>query len=251
MHIKLLTYNIHKAIGVDRKFAPERIIEILEHYDPDIALLQEVDRHVPRSQNTDLASLIGNAIRLHYRAVGMNVYLKKGRYGNATLSRWPIGRQENINLTISWRKRRGAQHTRIVTPQKRPQEIDVYNVHLGLSALERKKQVRKLLRDRVLREHDESRPCIIAGDMNDWRGLLRKFFVAHGFECATNRSEGLKTAIRTFPSYAPTGGLDKVFFYGPLKLIRAYRSRLKLARIASDHLPVIVEFELPPAAKTH
>ncbi|MGE3181508.1 MAG: endonuclease/exonuclease/phosphatase family protein, partial [Phycisphaerae bacterium] len=44
MHLKLLTYNIHKAIGVDRQFSPERIVEIIEHYDPDICLLQEVDR---------------------------------------------------------------------------------------------------------------------------------------------------------------------------------------------------------------
>jgi endonuclease/exonuclease/phosphatase family metal-dependent hydrolase len=48
MLLKVLTYNIHRAIGVDRRFRPSRIVEILAHHDADIALLQEVDEGVPR-----------------------------------------------------------------------------------------------------------------------------------------------------------------------------------------------------------
>ena len=52
MHFRLLTYNIHKGIGgVDRRYCPERIVETIEHYAPDIALLQEVDDGVPRSEH--------------------------------------------------------------------------------------------------------------------------------------------------------------------------------------------------------
>ena len=49
MRIRVLSYNIHKAIGVDGRFTPQRIVEILEHHNADIALLQEVDRGVPRT----------------------------------------------------------------------------------------------------------------------------------------------------------------------------------------------------------
>jgi endonuclease/exonuclease/phosphatase family metal-dependent hydrolase len=38
--LRVMTYNIHRAIGVDRRFRPERIVEILRHYDPDVVLLQ-------------------------------------------------------------------------------------------------------------------------------------------------------------------------------------------------------------------
>ena len=54
--LRVLSYNIHKAIGVDFKFRPERIIEILAHHNADLVLLQEVDRHAARSNRLDLAS---------------------------------------------------------------------------------------------------------------------------------------------------------------------------------------------------
>ncbi|MFO0840411.1 MAG: endonuclease/exonuclease/phosphatase family protein [Phycisphaerae bacterium] len=245
MRLRLLTYNIHRAIGVDRKFAPGRIAEILEHHEADIVLLQEVDQHAPRSNHLDLGRYLARELRYPHHAAGMNVELKRGRYGNVTLSRFPLGPQENIDLSLRWRKRRGAQHTTLFLERPgQPPMLDVFNVHLGLSAIERRAQVARLLALPDVCDPRHSPNCIVAGDMNDWRGLLKRQFLAAGFECATNRRPGSRWAIRTFPSYAPAGGLDKVFFRGPLRLIHAHRSRLKLARVASDHLPVVVDFEL-------
>lgn len=245
MRFRVLTYNIHKAIGVDRKFDPERIVEVLRWHDADIVLLQEVDRGAPRSDRLDLAAHIASRLQYRYRAVSMNVFLKAGKYGNATLSRYPIGRQHNLDLTISWHKRRGAQHTRIHLPNATgAYDVDIVNIHLGLSAGERQQQLRRLLASSDVANLSATAPCIIAGDMNDWRGVLKHAFAPSGFKCATQRHPGSRWSIRTFPSYAPTGGLDKVFYRGNLKLIRAARSRLRLARVASDHLPVVAEFEL-------
>jgi endonuclease/exonuclease/phosphatase family metal-dependent hydrolase len=55
MRLRVLSYNIHRAIGVDRRFRPERIARILEAHDPDVVLLQEVDEGVPRSREMNLA----------------------------------------------------------------------------------------------------------------------------------------------------------------------------------------------------
>lgn len=246
MRFRLLTYNIHKAIGADGLFSPERIAAILEHHDADVVLLQEVDRGVPRSNHLDLASHLARALRYTHRAVGMNVFLKRGKYGNATLSRFVISRQDNINLTVGRRKRRGAQHTSISVPKRgRTVAVDVFNIHLGLSAQERRQQVMRLLSSRDVANVDESRACIVAGDMNDWPGVLkRRCFVPAGFACATNRRPGSRWSIKTYPSYAPAGGLDKIFWRGPLRLLHVHRSRLRLAKVASDHLPVIAEFEI-------
>lgn len=245
MRLRVLTYNIHKAIGVDGAFRLDRIIAVLEHHDADVVMLQEVDRGVPRSDHLDLASELRKALRYDYGASGMNVFLKKGRYGNATLTRYPIGRQRNIDLTLSWRKRRGAQHTTVTLPNGGvPLTVDLFNVHLGLSALERREQVRRLLEASDMTRLDGRHACIVAGDMNDWRGALRRQrFATAGFTCATNRRPGSRWAIKTFPSFAPAGGLDKIFYKGPLRLLHVHRSRLGLARVASDHLPVIAEFE--------
>lgn len=255
MRLRVLSYNVHRAIGLDRRFQPERIVEILEHYRADIVLLQEVDRHAPRSGHMDLASYFARKLNYDYHAAGMNHFMRKGKYGNATLSRFAIGRQRNIDLTISWRKRRGAQHTRIMLPTPRGVlPLDVFNVHLGLSAGERAEQVRRLLATHDVQHLDPAHPCIIGGDMNDWRGLLwRHFSDTAAFACATNRGDGSRWALRTYPSFAPTGGLDKVFYRGGLKLLEAHVSRLRAARVASDHLPVIVDFEihLPAAGAGH
>lgn len=245
MHLRLLTYNIHKAIGIDGRFAPERIVDVLGHYQADMVLLQEVDRGVPRSGMLDLAALLGRELGYAYRAVGMNVFMRCGKYGNATLSRFPIGRQHNLDLTIGGAKRRGAQHTRIhVVRGGRRAEVDVFNIHLSLMALLRRHQMRRLLTF-IAAFDSPSTACVVAGDMNDWQGMLkRRFFVPAGFVCATNRRPGSRWALKTFPSIAPTGGLDKIFYRGPLRAVQVRRSHLKLARVASDHLPVIADFEL-------
>ncbi len=246
MRCTLLSYNIHRAIGVDRNFRPERIIEILEHYDADVVLLQEVDQGVPRSNHLDLANVIAKALNYDYYALGLNVTLKKGKYGNATLSRFPIGRQKNLDLSIRRHKKRGAQHTSILLSgaEKGPR-LEVFNIHLGLSARERRQQLARLLGILDIGGRSFNTPCIVGGDMNDWRGVLwRQRFKNAGFLCASNRHEWSRWSIKTFPSYAPTAGLDKIFYRGPLKRLHVYRSRLKSAKIASDHLPLIAEFEI-------
>ena len=59
MRLRVLTYNIHRAIGVDRRFRPERIVKILAHHDADVILLQEVDEGAPaeRSSSTMCAAM--------------------------------------------------------------------------------------------------------------------------------------------------------------------------------------------------
>ncbi len=248
VRFRVLTYNIHRAIGVDGVFAPERILEVLRHHNPDLALLQEVDRAAPRSNHIDLGSYFSRHLQYHHRAVGMNVVMKKGKYGNATLSRYAIGRQRNINLTIGRRKARGAQHTRVlVETRTNSAVVDVFNVHLSLIAKLRRKQISMLMQCSDIAQLPPDQPCIIAGDMNDWPGSLkRQRFGPEGFLNASSRRPGSRWAIKTYPSYAPSAGLDKVFFRGNLKLLHIFRSRLKIARVASDHLPVIADFEVRP-----
>ncbi|HEY8234046.1 MAG TPA: endonuclease/exonuclease/phosphatase family protein, partial [Vicinamibacteria bacterium] len=180
-------------------------------------------------------------------AIGHNVRLRKGRYGNATLSRWPIRRERNIDLTIGFMRRRGCQHTRIAvrTPAGGTRRLEVFNLHLGLSARERERQMALLVRSREFAALPYGVPTVIAGDTNDWRSLLRPLFVDMlGFRSATGGNDARERAISTFPSFFPQGALDRVYHRGPLRLVSARRCRLALSRVASDHLPVIVDFEL-------
>jgi endonuclease/exonuclease/phosphatase family metal-dependent hydrolase len=247
MKIKMLSYNIHRAIGLDRRFKPERIAEIINDVNPDIALLQEVDEGVPRSNELNLAEVIANSCGFPYYKLGHNVTLKKGNYGNATLSKFPIQEERNIDLTIDNKKSRGCQHTTIeIEKNNKKTSIEVFNLHLGLSAKERQKQAGLLTHSQEYLVIQTDTPCIVAGDFNDWRSLLRALFVEGlGFECATDSSKRWgESAIKTYPSFAPRGGLDRVYFKGKLTFINAYRYDKNVAKIASDHLPIIVEFEI-------
>jgi len=247
VHLRILSYNIHRAIGVDRRFRLDRIVAIIASHDPDVALLQEVDDGVPRSKHLNLAVELSEALDYPYVAVGHNVRLRRGRYGNATLSRFPILRERNIDLTVGWRKPRGCQHAtlRLEKPHAHVREVEVFNLHLGLSARERARQIGLLVRSNEFARSGPERPCVVGGDFNDWRNILVPIFTeVLGFHCATARGAGGDGHIRTYPSFSPTGGLDKIFVRGPVRLQRAWAGRARLARVASDHLPVVVDVRL-------
>ena len=243
MHLRILTYNIHRAIGLDRRFRPERIVDVLRHYQAHIVLLQEVDEGVPRSRELDLAKELAEALEYPHYAVGHNVSLRKGRYGNATLSQFPILRERNIDLTIGNKKRRGCQHTSINIDNKH--QLEVFNLHLGLSASERKQQLDLLVRSKEFLATHLSDSSIVGGDFNDWRSQLMPILTnGQGLSCATNYKGKKNGPIRTYPSFSPAGGLDKIFYHGNLKEKHSFGCRLGISRIASDHLPVIADFKL-------
>jgi endonuclease/exonuclease/phosphatase family metal-dependent hydrolase len=246
VRLRLLSYNIHRAIGVDRRFRPDRVVKIIEHHAPDIALLQEVDDGVPRSREMDLAQDLARALDYPYYAVGHNVTMRKGRYGNATLSRYPILRERNINLTVGTRKRRGCQHASVEV--ERPsglQRMEIFNLHLGLSASERARQVGSLVRSAEFRGLTTNELCLVGGDFNDWRSLLHPIFTEIlGFRCATQHRYGYNGALRTYPAFSPRGGLDKIYYRGPLRMLNARRCRLRVSKVASDHLPIVADFDL-------
>ncbi len=246
MNVRLVSYNIHRAIGVDRRFRPERIARILTHHEPDLVLLQEVDEGAPRSREMDLARELAFGLGYPHVAVGHNVTLRKGRYGNATLSRHPILRERNIDLTVVGRKRRGCQHTAIQLHASGDHPpLEVFNLHLGLSARERELQIGLLLRSREFAGLARDAPIVIAGDFNDWRSLLQRLLTERlAFRSATGPHVSMARAARTYPSFFPSGALDRIYYRGPLRLLWARRCRLRLSRLASDHLPIVAEFSV-------
>lgn len=247
MDFRIISYNIHRAIGVDRRFRPERIATILEHYDADIVLLQEVDVDVPRSKRLNLASELAGRLNYPHYAVGLNVQLRQGMYGNATLSRYPIVAERNIDLTIDSSKARGCLYTTLALPIENGQNMNlaVFNLHLGLSSQERTRQVGRVVCSPEFKALDLNAPCLVAGDLNDLRTRLAPIFTdILEFDCATNQSLGYQNSLLTYPSFSPTTGLDKIFCRGEIQILRGRRCRLGIARVASDHLPVIADLQL-------
>lgn len=244
MRVRLLSYNIHRAIGMDRRYRPDRIVEIVSHHHPDIVLLQEVDEGAPRSREMDMATWLSQQLGYPYMAIGHNVTLRQGRYGNATLSRWPLLTQSNLDLTIGAKKKRGCLYTTVEAPGpgSRKTPLHLFNMHLGLSAKERIRQLGKLTRHPELRDLRNDETCIVAGDFNDWRSQLEPILVEFlGFRCATRRVRG---PLRTYPSFSPTGGLDRIYLRGPIYSRGVRGCRLQVSKVASDHLPIVADLDL-------
>lgn len=246
MNLRVLTYNIHRAIGMDRRFRLQRIVEILAHHNADIVLLQEVDVGVPRSKKLNLATELAELLNYPYYSVGLNVNLKKGMYGNATLSRYPILSERNIDLTIESRKARGCLYTKMAINDSSGIhfELTLFNLHLGLSTKERTRQIGLLVHAKEFTSlNPKITPCLVGGDFNDWWNRLAPIFTEIlDFGCASNKSGGYQNAIYTYPSFSPANGLDKIFYKGNLTLVGCKRCRLNVAKMASDHLPIIADF---------
>lgn len=235
--MRLLSYNIHKGIGNDRRYRLHRVIDVIERENPDLICLQEVDRHVKRSRFEDQPRLLREYFRADGSMYQLNVHLKSGGYGNLLLSRWPITEQHQVSLRLRNKKPRGAQMARIATPEG---ALNLVNFHLGLAEAERRWQVEHLLTHPLFRELVHG-PAVIIGDTNDWRDNLR--FLAlqeHGFELATHPI----SRFRTFPSYLAIGSLDKAFARDGVRIKHAYVPRHELARRASDHLPIVLDFHI-------
>ncbi len=237
---RLVTYNIHKAIGgVDRRYRPERVIEVLRALEADLVFLQEVDEGVPRSRRDRQVDLLGDALGYKYRAYFPNVRLKRGHYGNALLSRMRLEHSENIDLTMPLKKRRGALHARLtVSARGHRRRIWLFNVHLGLAEYERRRQLQRVLAWQHHHHLRHDTAAIIGGDFNDvWGRLGPGILEPEGYECG-------RTKVRTFPAVRPLRALDRVFVRGPARIDRVHVSRTKVARAASDHLPVVAEIDL-------
>jgi endonuclease/exonuclease/phosphatase family metal-dependent hydrolase len=236
--MRVLSYNIHKGIGGrDRRYVLERVLSVIEDENPDLICLQEVDRDVPRSRCHNQPKRFADYFSSVARLYQTNVRLKQGGYGNLILSRWQLRSKHQVSLRYNSKKPRGAQMVVVETPEGL---LQLVNWHLGLAEQERHWQVRHLLHHHLFRESAQL-PSLIIGDFNDWRNTLaRGPFQAADFQQVTAPI----SRFRSFPAYLPIGSLDKAFIRGSIDIRRAHVVRNRIAKRASDHLPLVVDFHL-------
>ena len=220
----LATYNIHRGIGGDGRFAPERIAAVLQEIDPDVIALQEVQTGTAgRHLLTELA------VALDAEPIsGMTMLSGDGEYGNAVLSRLPVLAIERVGLTIGAREPRGALDV-LVDVARGP--LRVLSTHLGLRPYERRHQVRVLL---AHLDRQAVVPTVLMGDLNEWYLWGRPLRWLHARFQRT-------AAPATFPASRPVLALDRIWVDPPHlgSWLRVHATAT--ARIASDHLPLVIE----------
>jgi len=201
--LTVATYNIHDTIGADGEFAPERIAAVIAELNADVIALQEIGSHVA---GTDV--------------------LDTGEYGNCLLTRYPAQETTRIDLTFKQREARGALDV-LLDCDGDP--LRIIATHLGLRPAERRAQIQQLLR--VL-ETQTPVPTVLMGDLNEWFlwGRPLRWLHTH-FERTP--------APATFPASAPIFALDRIWIEPRILLDRLWIHKSPLARVASDHLPLL------------
>ena len=229
--IRVATYNIHGAIGLDRRHDLSRVIDVIGELQADIVGLQEV----AVTEDADAVELIAEACG-YVAVAGPNIVRHRCRFGNLLLSRWPITDFRLLDLSVARREPRGAIDARI---EIRDESFQIVVTHLGLRRSERRRQL-EMLRDAVA---EQNLPSVILGDFNaPSRRELR--------HAGLDGRRTLSLAPRSFPANAPILALDRIWAWPDslLQAVRAHRS--PRSRVASDHLPVIGELAMPSAGAT-
>lgn len=226
--LRAVSYNIHACVGRDGRFAPARIVQVLRDLDADIIALQEVeDRSIRGRSVTDY---LADELDMHAEA-GPTLNRGDNAYGNLLLSRLPVIDARRHDLSVKDREPRGAIE---VTYDAGTTRITALATHLGLAAAERKRQVEKLTAS--MHRHTKDLRILMA-DFNEWRpgNRLHRQLSEH---------YSPSKALRTFPSGAPLLALDRIYVAPHGRIERVHVDRSGVARIASDHLPLVADIRL-------
>jgi endonuclease/exonuclease/phosphatase family metal-dependent hydrolase len=231
--MRIVTYNIHKARGMDGRTSIKRIAEVLDGLQADIVALQEV--FAVSGSHAGQVETLAYELGLHF-AFGCTRHHLDRPYGNAILTRWPILASCEMDISRANRERRGCIRADLKTPRG---VIHVFNIHMGTSYFERRHQVRSLLSSRQI-DDNLTGPRVLVGDFNEWiKGLTTRLL--------SDKFESLNLALhvrkrRSYPGLLPLVHLDHIYFERPLHVQRAELIRTRLSRIASDHLPLVATF---------
>ncbi|MFO1081767.1 MAG: endonuclease/exonuclease/phosphatase family protein [Reyranellaceae bacterium] len=223
--IRLMTWNIHGAVGRNPRFDLERVVALVRRHAPDIVALQEIDSR--RAAGGNPFAVLRQALGEH-AVDARTVSTADGDYGQALISRWPLAETAIHDLTWGAREPRRAIATSVRTPSG---PLRVIATHLGLSLRERHRQALTL--QRLVGARREA--TVALGDFNDW------FWVGSVRRCLA-RDLPSCSAPRTFPARLPLFRLDRIYLWPPGALV-ASRTDPEARRL-SDHLPVIADLRL-------
>lgn len=216
--LHIATYNIHKGFShFNRRVMVHQLRDSLRALNADIIFLQEVvgehKGHGARFENwpeSPQYEFLADSIWTDF-AYGKNAVYDEGHHGNAILSRYPIVRWDNVDVSAHRFESRGLLHCEIGIPQWR-ENLHCICVHLGLFKRGRSRQL-QLLERHIEELVPKDAPLVIAGDFNDWREmasrvLAQRLALAEVFELTEGRS------ARTFPATLPLFRLDRIYVRG-------------------------------------
>ena len=240
---RILTYNVHRCLGVDGRLDVGRIAATIAAEEPDIVALQEVDVGRARTGGVDQAHRIAERLKMTSRFHAA-LRVEEELYGDAILTCLP----ERVIKTgplpgykpIPQLEPRGALMVAIEVAEG--VEIQVLNTHLGLVPREQQIQAAAVAGEGWLGHEERRDPLILIGDFNAVaRSVVYRTFAAKLTD-ATKSRRGPR--IATFPAQAPLLRIDHVFVSKGVRVTGMHVPATPLAKVASDHRPLVMDFEV-------
>jgi endonuclease/exonuclease/phosphatase family metal-dependent hydrolase len=224
MELTFASYNIHKAIGADGRRDPDRIISVLRELKADVIALQEADYRFGERESVLPKAMLDDT---PWRAAAVTKRPRSlGWHGNALLVRRDIDIEHAEPVYLPMLEPRGAVRADLMVQGRR---LRVLGMHLDLSGLRRRDQIKAILRH--CKDCETTCPTVLMGDFNQWgrgTGAVREF--AGGWH-------PLPTGA-SFPSRRPLAPLDRIVHSPEWTCHEAAVHHSALAVAASDHLPV-------------
>jgi endonuclease/exonuclease/phosphatase family metal-dependent hydrolase len=234
-----MSWNVHGMRGRDGRSDPERVALVVEEARADVAGLQEVGALGGPGELLDPAGTLSKLTGLAH-AFGLTELRGGYPYGNCILSRYPISATRSYDLSVPGREKRGCLRADLDLPDGR--SLHLFDLHLGLSGGERRKQAAMLLSADLLRDTALTAPLVVCGDFNLWSPLpgpilrlLRRYL----------RDAALLVRGRrpTYPSLWPVLRLDRAYVDDGVVVRSCGVVNDPRTRMASDHLPLWVDLE--------
>lgn len=233
--LRVMTYNIHVGVGMDKKLDLARIADVINRERPDLVGLQEVDRGVKRTEGKDEIAELAKLTRMDF-SFAHNLDYQGGQYGVAILSRHLIGHADHQKFENKREaERRGMLRAEI--------EFDGKKINFVTTHLDYQFEDGRLFETEQLLRHLDGIPglLIVAGDFNDEPvGRTYKLMLTK-FDDAWLQSKA-KGAGFSFPADKPVKRIDYIFCRTSdrIKVKKAW----VVESLASDHLPVMAEVEI-------
>jgi endonuclease/exonuclease/phosphatase family metal-dependent hydrolase len=233
--LRVMTYNIHVGVGMDKKLDLQRIAEVINAEDADLVGLQEVDRGVKRTEGKDEIAELAQLTQMNY-AFAHNLDYQGGQYGVAILSRFPIKQIDHRK----YENRREAERRGMIRVEIEVagRTINFVTTHLDYQFEEGRvfetEQMLKFL-------EGVKGPLIVVGDFNDEPGgnayklMLTRFNDA--WIIAKKKEQGL-----SYPADKPVKRIDYIFTRRSDRL--GVKGPKIVTTLASDHLPVVAEIQI-------
>ncbi|MEC7638757.1 MAG: endonuclease/exonuclease/phosphatase family protein [Verrucomicrobiota bacterium] len=234
LRLRILSYNIHHAKGVDGKLDVPRIAQVILSVDPDLVALQEVDKNTIRTGKVNQDIELSRLTKMN-SVFGSNITFQGGQYGNAILSKFPIIKNKNFLLpNVDSGEQRGLLQSQIQISNK--ENVLFFSTHLD----HRRSDTERLASAKAINQIislDNKSPAILAGDFNDVPDSptlkeLGKVWL---------RSN--KKILRTIPASKPSRQIDYIFVQ-PKERWKIIESQILDEDIASDHRAIFSIIEL-------